>query len=92
MHTPTNPIGGCTGVQEKLQDWNGLPRTTCCQKALLVFAHALALKADTNPEGNTFLGHEEWDSCSGPFKLQNVSAQACGFHAFLLIASASKEQ
>ncbi|KAI3459074.1 hypothetical protein Pfo_015737 [Paulownia fortunei] len=80
---PYRPIGGCTNVQEKLKDWNGFPKTSCCQNALIVFSHAIALQAYNDPAGNIFLGQDQWNDCSGPFHLQpNVSVQTCGFDDF----------
>ncbi|XP_073141260.1 uncharacterized protein [Henckelia pumila] len=81
---PYQPIGGCTRVQEQLQDWNGLfPKSTCCQNALLVFLHALALQALKSPTGYVFIAEDRWNDCSGPFTLQpNVSAHTCGFDHF----------
>ncbi|KAK6156428.1 hypothetical protein DH2020_010676 [Rehmannia glutinosa] len=80
---PYRPQGGCTNVKEKLKDWNGFPKSSCCQNALIVFAHALALQAYNDPSGNIFLGQDQWNNCSGPFRSQpNVSAQTCGFDSF----------
>ncbi|KAI3459072.1 hypothetical protein Pfo_015735 [Paulownia fortunei] len=80
---PYRPIGGCTNVQEKLKDWNGFPKTSCCQNALIVFSHALALRASNDPAGNIFLRQGQWNDCSGPFHLQpNVTVQTCGFDDF----------
>ncbi|KAG8380381.1 hypothetical protein BUALT_Bualt06G0009500 [Buddleja alternifolia] len=80
---PYQPIGGCTNVKEKLKDWNGFPKTSCCQNALLVFAHALAVQALNDSSGNIFIGQDQWNACSGPFTPQpNVSAHTCGFDDF----------
>ncbi|KAI3470397.1 hypothetical protein Pfo_027060 [Paulownia fortunei] len=80
---PYKPIGGCTDVQEKLKDWNGFPKTSCCQNALIVFSHALALHAVNDPAGCIFVPLDQWSDCSGPFRLQpNVSVQTCGFDDF----------
>ncbi|XP_051119883.1 probable serine/threonine-protein kinase PBL28 [Andrographis paniculata] len=80
---PYRPIGGCRNVQENLKDWNGLPKTSCCQNALIVFSHALALHATANSAGNIFISQDQWNSCSGPFRRQpNVSIQTCGFDSF----------
>ncbi|KZV24294.1 putative receptor-like protein kinase [Dorcoceras hygrometricum] len=81
---PYKPIGGCTEVEEKLEDWNGLfPKSTCCQNALLVFLHALALEAVNSPTGDIFISKDSWNNCSGPFTLQpNMSAHNCGYDQF----------
>ncbi|KAL0298557.1 UNVERIFIED_CONTAM: putative leucine-rich repeat receptor-like protein kinase [Sesamum radiatum] len=77
------PIGGCTTVKERLKDWNGFPKTSCCQNALVVFSHALAVQAYNDPLGNIFVGKDQWSNCSGPFRLQpHVSVQTCGFDDF----------
>ncbi|KAL2227836.1 UNVERIFIED_CONTAM: hypothetical protein Sindi_2142300, partial [Sesamum indicum] len=80
---PYRPIGGCTNVKEKLKDWNGFPKTSCCQNVLVVFSHALAVQAYRDPSGHIFVGREQWSNCSGPFHLQpEVSVQTCGFDDF----------
>ncbi|KAL0302968.1 UNVERIFIED_CONTAM: Wall-associated receptor kinase-like 14 [Sesamum radiatum] len=80
---PYRPVGGCTNVKEKLKDWNGFPKTSCCQNALVVFSHALAVQAYNDPSGNIFVGQDQWSNCSGPFRLQpDVSVQTCGFDDF----------
>lgn len=80
---PYKPIGGCADVHEKLDDWNGFPKSSCCQHALAVFAHALALNAMRDPSNAIFVPRAQWSDCSGPFRLQpNVSVQTCGFDDF----------
>ncbi|KAL8544610.1 hypothetical protein ACS0TY_005001 [Phlomoides rotata] len=80
---PYRPTGGCSNAQEKLKDWNIFPETSCCQNALVVFSHALALQAKQTPSGYIFVGEDEWKNCSGPFKVQpNVSITTCGLDYF----------
>ncbi|KZV36425.1 putative receptor-like protein kinase [Dorcoceras hygrometricum] len=80
---PYEPIGGCSRIQENLDDWNGFPRSTCCQNALLVLSHGLAHQALEAPSRNIFIDQYLWSDCSGPFTKQpNVSAHNCGFDGF----------
>ncbi|KAL2549390.1 putative leucine-rich repeat receptor-like protein kinase [Forsythia ovata] len=80
---PYLPIGGCSRVEEKVKDWNGFPKTSCCQNALTVFSHALALNTHKDVSANIFLLEYQWKSCTEPFKLQpGVSIETCGFDSF----------
>ncbi|KAK4433118.1 protein STRUBBELIG-RECEPTOR FAMILY 2 [Sesamum alatum] len=80
---PYRPIGGCTNVKEKLKNWNGFPKTSCCQNTLVVLSHALAVQAYNHPSGNIFIEQDQWSNCSGPFRLQpDVSVRTCGFDGF----------
>ncbi|XP_073277700.1 probable receptor-like protein kinase At5g38990 [Primulina huaijiensis] len=80
---PYRPVGGCSQVQENLDDWNGFPVSTCCQNALIVLSFGLAHQALKNPSRAIFVDEVLWNDCSGPFKQQpNVSADNCGFDGF----------
>ncbi|KAL0302966.1 UNVERIFIED_CONTAM: LRR receptor kinase BAK1 [Sesamum radiatum] len=88
---PYKPIGGCTDVKESLKDWSGFPKSSCCQNALLVFSHALAVRVNNDPTGNIFISQEQWSNCSGPFPHQrNVSVQTCGFDDFFYGGGSSR--
>ncbi|XP_057779614.1 wall-associated receptor kinase-like 9 [Salvia miltiorrhiza] len=77
---PYKPMGGCTHIDEALGDWNGYPKSSCCQHALAFFAHALALHA---AGGAIFIPRSQWNDCSGPLPLQpGVSIRTCGFDDF----------
>ncbi|KAG6388169.1 hypothetical protein SASPL_153368 [Salvia splendens] len=78
------PLGGCNGVKESVSDWNISPRTSCCQEALIVYAHALALVAKNSSSGTIFLSQDQWTDCTrAPFQLQpNMSIESCGFNNF----------
>ncbi|KAL1542543.1 non-specific serine/threonine protein kinase [Salvia divinorum] len=80
---PYKPIGGCTDIRERLSDWNGYPKSSCCQHALAFFAHGLALRAVRDPSGAIFIPQSQWSDCSGPVSLQPaVSIHTCGFDDF----------
>ncbi|CAI9759265.1 unnamed protein product [Fraxinus pennsylvanica] len=80
---PYQPIGGCSSVEETVKDWNSFPKTSCCQNALTVFSHALALRAHNDVLGSIFVPEGQWKNCNRPFKLQpGVSVEACGFEKF----------
>ncbi|KAL1552137.1 putative receptor-like protein kinase [Salvia divinorum] len=81
---PYRPLGGCHGAKESVSDWNIFPRTSCCQEALVIYAHSLALVAKNSSSGTIFLSQDQWTECTGaPFQLQpNVSIQNCGFNNF----------
>ncbi|CAI9772410.1 unnamed protein product [Fraxinus pennsylvanica] len=80
---PYLPIGGCSRVEEKVNDWNGFPKTSCCQNVFTVFSYALALHSHNDSSGNIFIPEDQWKNCNQPFKLQHgVSAETCGFDNF----------
>ncbi|KAL8533014.1 hypothetical protein ACS0TY_009318 [Phlomoides rotata] len=80
---PYKPTGGCINIHEELEKWKGFPLTSCCQNALLAFAHALALRSSRDSSGAIFMPPDQWTDCSGPFRVQpNVSVQTCGFQDF----------
>ncbi|XP_073151901.1 probable receptor-like protein kinase At1g11050 [Henckelia pumila] len=80
---PYQPVGGCSQVEEDVGDWNGFPKSTCCQNALIVLSYGLAHQALQNPSRAIFINQHLWNDCSGPFTQQpNVSAHHCGFDGF----------
>ncbi|XP_022893069.1 probable leucine-rich repeat receptor-like protein kinase At5g49770 [Olea europaea var. sylvestris] len=80
---PYQPTGGCTSVEETDKNWNSFPKTSCCQNALKVLSHALALHARNDALGSIFIPENQWKNCSNPFELQpGVSLETCGFDNF----------
>ncbi|XP_047942619.1 probable serine/threonine-protein kinase PBL28 [Salvia hispanica] len=70
-------------IHERLGDWKGYPKSSCCQHALAFFAHGLALRAARDPSGAIFVPQSQWSDCSGPVPLQPaVSINTCGFSDF----------
>ncbi|KAK4381580.1 LRR receptor kinase BAK1 [Sesamum angolense] len=84
--SPGDP-GGCTVVKENLKDWSGFPVSSCCQNALLVFSHALAVQVKNDPSGNIFISQDQWSNCSGPF----LTSAMCQFRPVALIISSMGE-
>ncbi|KAK3001984.1 hypothetical protein RJ639_021726, partial [Escallonia herrerae] len=76
---PYHPTGECIGGDAKIKTWGSFKTNLCCRNALTVLSQGMAQRVSF-PDGNIFLTEDQWRSCSGPFKLQNVSIQSCGFN------------
>lgn len=88
---PYEPSGECIrGIEEKTDDWDGIPTSICCRNALNTLSQALARQAITG-DGNIFIDGERWKNCNDPFHQQpSVSVQTCGFdHLFYGSSSCS---
>ncbi|KAK2982063.1 hypothetical protein RJ640_003188 [Escallonia rubra] len=76
---PYHPTGECIGGDARIKTWGSFKTNLCCRNALTVLSQCMAQRVSF-PDGNIFLTEDQWKSCSGPFKLQNVSIQSCGFN------------
>ncbi|KAL3520581.1 hypothetical protein ACH5RR_018730 [Cinchona calisaya] len=75
---PYEPSGECIhGINEKINDWEGVPTSSCRRNAFNTLSHALARQATTGD--GIFIDGERWKKCNNPFhQQQSVSVQTCG--------------